>query len=357
MKTLRSKKTKQIKSLIAFGWLVVTASPILAVDYSFSDLGGLSDLANPTFYHGINNHGHLVGGQFYSAGGSLAVQWNGSTWTPLANLAGSSDSDASGINDSGQVVGKSPPTGVDAATPVRWDNGVPTQLNSLVPTPSDFAAATSNKGQVFGMYWNGSALRPRTWAAGGMELTELPPLGGSSGYKWFNGINEAGEMVATTNTTGDNALHATAFINGDAFDLGTLEGSNIEAASINNSGQILGVANDTPRPVIWNDYLIAPTKLGTLGCAGGMAIAINDNSLIAGWSETTDGASHLTPWDHSQFIDLNQFIPVELVAAGWHRIQKGKNNSGLNSECLAINTSCVNVTNLWDNTDHVITII
>jgi probable HAF family extracellular repeat protein len=356
--SMRSIKKNPI---VAIGLMAFAVTPAHAVNYSFSDMGGLSDLANPIHAYGINNLGQVVGGQRYSAGGSSAVQWNGSTWTPLANLAGSSDSDAWDINDSGQVVGYSTPTGVDAAIPVRWDNGVPTQLDSLVPGVNyDFPATINNSGQVYGMYWDGAAVRPAIWAAGGTALTVLPTLGGSSGYVWYDAINEAGQMVAPTNTTGDDAVHATAYINSAIYDLGTLGGLNSEAAGINNSGQIVGVANnadETQRPVIWNDYLSAPIELGTLGGAAGMALVINDNGLIAGWSDTADGESHITLWDHGQIIDMTQFIPTELITAGWHSQQEGNNNSGLSADWLGINNAGTIVTNLYDNADHAIPIM
>jgi len=138
-----------------------------------------------------------------------------------------------------------------------------------------------------------------------------------------------------------------------------LGGLNSEASGINNSGQIVGVANnadETPRPVIWNDYLSAPIELGTLGGAGGMALVINDNGLIAGWSDTADGASHITLWDHGQIIDMTQFIPAELIAAGWHSLTEG-NNSGMSADWLDINNAGTIVSNLYDNSDHTIPIM
>ena len=84
-----------------------------------------------------------------------------------------------------------------------------------------------------------------------------------------------------------------------------------------------------------------------------MAVTINDNGLIVGWSDTADGASHLTLWDHGQVIDLTQFIPAELNAAGWHSFLEG-NNSILSSDWLDMNNTGVIVGNLYDNADHTI---
>lgn len=261
-----TRQTIQRRAPLAIGLLALTCSPALALDYVFSDMGGLSNLVNPISTRGINNLGHVAGFQ-----GEAAVVWNGSAWNPLPNLAGTSSSQAWGLNDVGQVVGHSVPAGVDAAIPVRWHNGVPTQLDSLVQGVNyDFPAAINNSGQVLGMYWTGTTVRPATWAAGGTALTELPTLGGTSGYAWYNAINDAGDMVAPTNTADDDALRATAYVDGVAHDLGTLGGLNSEASGINNSGQIVGVANnadDTPRPAFLEQLSVGSHRSWDLGRA------------------------------------------------------------------------------------------
>ena len=211
------------------------------------------------------------------------------------------------------------------------------------------------------MIWsNASTFHPVTWAAGSTAFTELPTLGGDWGYVFNNhSINEAGAVVGSTDLPNGDALHGTAWLGGVTYDLGTLGGTNSEANSINNVGQIVGDANnadESPRPVLWNDVSSAPIDLGTLGGAGGMATAINDNGLIAGWSDTADGASHMTLWDHGQIIDLTTFIPPELIAAGWHSLADG-NNSILSSDWLDMNNAGAIVSNLYDNSDHSISIM
>lgn len=351
--------------IVAIGLMAFAVTPAHAVNYSFSDMGGLSDLANPIFTRGINNHGHVIGLQSTSEVLS-AVQWNGSSWSPLVNPIGTDSSAGLGINDSGQVVGTSFQTGVDVSIPVRWDNGLPTRLDSV--NNYDTPAAINNAGQVFGLTWsnlsNPPASRPAIWEADG-SVTELPTLGGdtpggATAIVYFNNsINEAGVAAGTSYLPFGDAWHGTAWIDSVAYDLGTLGGTFSEANSINNVGQIVGVANladETPHPVLWNDFSAAPIDLGTLGGPGGMAVAINDNGLIAGWSDTAEGASHLTLWDHGQIIDLTAFIPAELTAAGWHSLLEG-NNSALSSDWLDMNNAGEIVSMLYDNSDHAIPIL
>lgn len=357
MNLQNSFRQHPVAMLVSVSLLALGTSAAQATDYIFSDMGGLSGdyVNNPIYTRAINNSGQVVGFQ-----GSSAVQWNGTTWNTLALPAGYGAAGAYGINDSGQVAGAVTPlaedgTLVDASRGVRWDNGIPTLLDTY--NSYDNASAINNSGQVAGHVWtNGQTLHVATWPAGGTALVELPTLGGDWGYLFNHSqINNSGEIVAVTHTPGGEALHGTAWMiegggYGAAHDLGTLGGANSEANSINNFGQIVGDAynaSDIARPVLWNDLNSAPTDLGTLGGASGMAMVINDNGLIAGWSDTADGASHLTLWDHGQIIDLTQFIPAELRDAGWNTLQGGVNNSIISSDYMDMNNAGVIVTSLY----------
>jgi uncharacterized membrane protein len=357
---ITTRQLLQRSALLAIAALALTGSPALAQSYVFSDMGGLSTLDNPIATRAINNLGQVVGLQ-----GPSAVQWNGSSWNTLALPAGYGAAGAYGINDFGQEVGTVSPlaadgTLVDAFNPVRWDNGIPTTLGG--GNGYDFPGAINNSGQIAGMIWsNDHIFHPATWPAGGTAVTELPTLGGDWGYVYFNhSINEAGAVVGSTQLPGGDATHGTAWLGGVTYDLGTLGGTNSGATSINDAGEIVGnamLAGDISRPVIWESVTAMPTDLGTLGGPSGLAVAINDSGLIAGWSDTADGASHLTLWDHGHIIDLTQFIPADLLAAGWQSLQGGINNSALSSDWLDLNNQGTVVSNLYDNDGHAIPIL
>lgn len=356
MITLIPGQPSKSSYVLAAAFLVIASQETHATNYVFSDMGGLSGdyLNSPIATRAINNPGQVVGLQ-----GLSAVEWNGTSWNALALPTGYGAGGAYGINDSGQIAGAVTPLDangnlVDASRGVRWDNGVPTLLDTY--NSYDNASAINSSGQVAGHVWtDGQTLHPVTWAAGGTAFVELPTLGGDWGYLFNHSqINDSGVIVAATHTTGGEALHGTAWTQDSggyvAHDLGTLGGANSEANSINNLGQIVGDAynsSDIARPVIWNDLHSSPIDLGTLGGPSGMAMVVNDNGVIAGWSDTADGASHLTLWDHGQIIDLTQYIPSDVLAAGWNSLQGGGNNSILSSDYMDMNNAGVIVSSLW----------
>ncbi len=138
------------------------------------------------------------------------------------------------------------------------------------------------------------------------RLTDLGTLGGASSAA--TGINDFGQVVGYSATSGDAGSHATLWGGGAATDLGTLGGAGSRAYGINNAGQIVGVADGAGdgRAALWNgasarQLAAGPQELA--GGAGGVAYAINNAGQIAGAS-VYGGATHATVWNGGVRADL-----------------------------------------------------
>jgi probable HAF family extracellular repeat protein len=143
-------------------------------------------------------------------------------------------------------------------------------------------------------------------------------LGGA--YSGAYAINDSGQVVGYSYTTGNAVMHAFLYSGGVMTDLGTLGGSHSQAYAINDSGQVVGYAHTTGNAAMHaflysggvmtdlND-LIAPLSGWELFRATG----INDLGQIVGYGAFDDvgpRAFLLTP------IVIPEPASLALVALG-----------------------------------------
>ena len=163
-------------------------------------------------------------------------------------------------------------------------------LSSYTVTDLGFiheAFALNDAGQVagFGVPFDGSPGRGYLWDQG--TLTDLGELPGGSG-SLPRSINNSGQIV------GASGGGAFLWQNGN---ISSLEGLR-SAWGINNAGQVVGGA------FLWQDGKL--TDLGSLGGGGTMALAINDLSMVVGFSFPAIGdvTLHAFLWQDGQMTDL-----------------------------------------------------
>lgn len=206
----------------------------------------------------LNSTGDLAG--FFAptptSGGSFRWSRGGSTILPNLPNGDAEGSNAFGINNSGLVVGA-----------------------------SSYGVTDPNNGNSYylAVSWKGSTIH------------NLGTLGGPD--SWANFINNAGLVIGYAyNQTPDpfsfygTQYHATAWLNGQIHDLGTLGGTDSEAWKANDRGSVIGISYLDSNPIppfnqpqdnafLWQNGTM--TDLGTLGGAFSTPTDINLQGDVA----------------------------------------------------------------------------
>ncbi len=281
---MKTQKTIFCATLVL---LFVLAGPICAY-WNVIDLGTLPPGGNSNA-SSINDNGQIVGG----AGQQRACLFDPTGGGANIDLGtfGGPGSAAFSINNSGQIVGWAHVSGhfTDHAC-IFYPNGMTNKdLGGLPGWSLSWALSINNNCQIVGTATDGSgAYRACLFdPTGGGANRDLGTLGGT--YSCAGSINDQGQIVGWAyNSSGYNRaclFDPTNPLNNR--DLGTL-GGNLSEASSNNDGQIVGSAQNSSG--YHRACLFDPTgdannniNLGTLvGFDYSSASSINNNGQIVG---------------------------------------------------------------------------
>ena len=163
------------------------------------------------------------------------------------------------------------------------------------------------------------------WRKGVLTDLGMLPGGDTSDAKWISDTGliagEARNGVLDPLVPGFPELRAVLWKDGKAIDLGTLGGNESSASSVNNRGEVVGLATNTiPDPLsflatqirafLWRDDKMH--DLGTLGGPEAVAYFINEHGQVAGDSLTNSTVNPITQsatqdpflWERGTMLDL-----------------------------------------------------
>jgi len=199
----------------------------------------------------------------------------------LPNLTGGT-SEAYGINDAGQVVGRaSTRRGSNA---VLWEAGEIVNLGTLGGDTST-AYAINSKGQIVGDSMVGQGTHAFLWDSGGMK--DLGALGGS--FSTAQDINDSGHIVGYSRVDGKS--NAFVWMSGEMKRFETMDYSGVESSEAYaiNDYKVVGTLKHEGEAKAFNvniDGYRLDMGLGGLGGNDSIASDINNHSDIVGTSST-----------------------------------------------------------------------
>lgn len=301
---------------VVFALLV---APACASAWTITDLGTLggsysvatdiNDLGQVVGYSEMPPHLHNGVDMVSFAHGFISAPQGGA----LTDLGPSVDdnSNALGVNNSGQVVGYADLGGSLTVAYVSGPNGAPLPGGPVSPPYAGsingasflIAKDINNSGQIIG--YDVFGYNSFITKSDGVTLTNLP-------YNQLARLNDAGQVVYT-------GFDSQAYIWSETAGARALvpASASSTAVDINNAGQVVGQMDSI-------GYITAPnggalTMLGTLGGSFSAPSGINDLGQVIGMSETADGQVHaFITGPNGELIDLSTLDAI--IKAGWTNI-------------------------------------
>ena len=224
--------------------------------------------------------------------------------TDLGTLGGD-QSAAYAISSAGQVVGDSSLTGNSGLHAFSKFAGGLSDLGVLDGYTNSTATAVNSSGQIVGYSFTATpqlSLNRAYYYSNGM-MVDLGTLGGSGSQAF--GINGAGNVVGQSDDAGGNR-HAFFYSSETMKDLGTLGGSESLAYGINSNSVIVGSANlagdSNYHAFSYRQGVMS--DLGALEDGTSVAYAINDAEMIVGYSMANQ-QRHATLFNAGSVLDLD----------------------------------------------------
>ena len=269
----------------------------------------------------------------------------------LGTLGGSAGSQATAINNSGNVVGGSYTSGNVAYHAFLYSNGSMHDIGTVANGSYTYATGINDNNQIVGcddmnnhvfLYSNASMLDLDVWDGSFSGATGINNTGQICGWAYISSINDEDAILYKNGTLQDlgnlgeggtaNAINAGGHIVGSSHldpstnivgairhpflyendtmtDIETWSGQFGEAFAINNNDQVVGTSTSNVTNGNFHAFLYSGGSMQDLGV--GTAYGINDNGIIVG----QNGNGHAFVYANGTMTDLNT-LTVPIIS-GW----------------------------------------
>ncbi len=293
----------------------LAASMAHSISYNITALGSLSNQGSQAY--GLNESGQVVGKSYNaSTARNEAVLWSNGTIQSLG-VQGV----ARAVNNSGVVVGEN---GIDNfqqpnGRAFQWSNGSYQDLGDLGGSNAS-AYDINDAGQIAGVSEISTPIpgQPEQYTTHAFryENGTMTDMGGytvETGYSRAHGINGSGVMTGRASEIeflGSKKHVATYGINGD-FSYNTTGFFYSTGQDINNLGIVVGNGYNAQfqMEAIVMDENGDFTFLGTFGGNESRAFSVNDNGAIVGFARDTENDKKaMISYDGVSMLDLNDLV-------------------------------------------------
>jgi probable HAF family extracellular repeat protein len=308
-----SELLKPVRSGLAkFAVLAAMAIPgtLPASTYTIQRLVGLQD----NFTIRLNDNGQVVAG---------STLWTQGSLVDLGHFGGHVTY-AEGINNTGQVVGRSS-NASHQMSPFIWQNGIMTKLPTL-GGQEGYATAINGRGEVVGYTDNFSPesvvnLRATFWTTSGTPV-DIGTIGSDISSVGF-AINNPGHAAGVSQPSTGSAFGRDAFFWDGRNRIPFIE--NVDYVTVTDMNDDDAVIGTTGQGFLWRAGIL--TGLGTLGGLSSIPEGINNSGQIVGWSSDPSGDFKAFVYEDGQMKDLRTLVSDP---GGWSRLTQAYdiNNAG-----------------------------